>query len=176
MKQLNKKKNKCSSFVIPAFAGMSVSIAILFPLIALAADAQQSFQALRDAIELNNAADAGMQLSQASQPLYKRFVSYNLLPCLPKDTEYYSQQTLGNQMLIKALFTAPTGGRKLANLIFIQESGAWKFDLPQTLHRGLGKNWESHVNLTEQLYLMLRQQVGPDKLSCGMVNELIKAE
>ncbi len=70
----------------------------------------------------------------------------------------------------------PAGGGHyyVARLVFITAPGGIpKIDIPLSFRRGLGDDWESKIQLSEQLYLMMKQNMG-DKLTCDMLDDLIK--
>ena len=56
-------------------------------------------------------------------------------------------------------------------LALVQEQGQWKLDLPETLRRGIGPQWQDRLSAVEQLYLLLKSQLG-DKLNCEAIRGL----
>lgn len=145
----------------------------LLPLAAQAQSPQQGFDALAQAIR-EDKPDAGKaHVTADSAPLYDRFVSYGLFPCLPKDAAFISEQSAGGSSVVRASLTAPSGAKQIANLTFSKEGEQWKFNLPASLQRGLGERWDTKVHNAEQLYLLLRQQLG-DKLTCAAIQDIVK--
>lgn len=136
---------------------------------------EQSFADIRQAIVRNDAASLPARLTKASRPLFARFAQHGLLPCAPKDARLVKQDIKNERATLLTRFTAPDGDSKQARLIFSKEEGSWKLNLPATLERGMGKNWQTQVNTAEQLYLLIQQQLGPDA-SCHAVLALFKPQ
>jgi len=113
-------------------------------------------------------------ITQDSHPLFDRFASYKLMPCLPTDFTYVSEEKSEPHIIVKA--TMPIGGNmvNILRLVFTPGAdGSLKLDIPASLQRGLGEKWESKIQLSEQLYLMMRQNMG-DKLTCDTLTGLVK--
>ena len=91
----------------------------------------------------------------------------------PQNASYISQQNIGKNIVIHAN-SAQGNTRNSMRLIFTQEEGQWKLNVPESLHLGLGDNWEQQLNLTEQAYLIMKQQMGM-QLSCDAINNLANA-
>lgn len=143
-------------------------IALLFACPTYAADSppKQAFDALNQCVKASDAATCRTLITASSAPLYDRFISYGLLHCLPKEVAYISEEPAGNYTIIRA-----ATDKKTLRLSFVEEAGLWKLDIPNTLQAGIGANWQKQVNMTEQLYLLMRQQMG-GQLDCGMVRGL----
>ena len=58
-------------------------------------------------------------------------------------------------------------------LFFSQEQGKWKLDIPASLQSGIGNDWQKRVDMTEQVYLMLKQKLG-SKMDCSMLQAMVK--
>ncbi len=95
------------------------------------------------------------------------------MPCLPTDFTYESESVEDGQVVVKA--TMPAGGGKeyIIRLVFASTPQGVRFDIPASLKRGLGEKWENKIQMSEQIYLMMKQNMG-DKLNCDMLNGLIK--
>ena len=144
------------------------------PVLASDITARASFDALAAAVKANDAAKARAYLTQDSQSLYDRFVSYKLLACVPKDTVFVSEQPQGSYRLLKGSLTDLANKKRTARLLFSKENGEWKLNLPLTLRNGLGKNWQNQVHLSEQLFLIIRKQTG-GTFNCNDIRELAQA-
>jgi len=109
-------------------------------------------------------------ITASSVELFNRFASHDLLDCLPQTASYVSSKAEGETMQVRAHIT--TGQTKSTiRLTFQQEEDTWKLDIPETLRHGIGETWESQLAATEQVYLMLRSQMG-DNLNCSMIRNL----
>ena len=109
-------------------------------------------------------------ITASSIELFDRFTDYDLLDCLPQTASYLSSKADGKTMQVKANIT--TGQTKSTiRLTFQMEEDKWKLDIPETLRRGIGERWEGQLKATEQVYLMLRSQMG-DNLNCSMIRNL----
>ena len=139
---------------------------------ALAEDAAVQEAAIRvaDCVNTRDADACRSEITANSARMFERFVSYNLMDCLPQHATFVSSKPDGAMMRVRA--TVMMGDKEsTVRLIFQQEKGQWKLDIPETLHQGLGANWQNQLDATEQLYLMLRSQMG-DTLNCEMVTKL----
>lgn len=144
----------------------------LLPLAAHAADkrVQETASRLSACVRDRSAETCRDNMTASSVALFDRFASYNLMDCLPQSATYLSQKPEGAAMLVRA--TVVTNEKKsVVKLIFQQEEDRWKLDLPETLRRGIGENWEGQVDATEKVYLLLRSQMG-DNLNCTMIRNL----
>jgi len=111
-------------------------------------------------------------VTASSVALYNRFVSYDLLKCLPQPVTYVSQEHKGAQTIIRSSVMV-NGTQRFLRLIYVEEEGKWKLDIPESLHLSMGNNWEKQVNMTEQIYVMLKQQMG-EQFSCNTLLTLVK--
>lgn len=109
-------------------------------------------------------------LSAGSLSLFDRISNYRAMQCLPKKLTYLSQASENKHTLVRAS-TQLGGGIRYLRLSFLKEKGGWKLDIPHSLQTALGKNWESQVSLTEQVYQALQQRMG-DKLNCTAIENL----
>lgn len=145
---------------------------LLIPCAALATDTsvKTAVNEVAVCVHDRNAQACRNTITASSLGLFNRFVSYDLMDCLPQSAAYLSQKAEGTAMQVRATIT--TNDKKtIVRLIFQQEEDQWKLDIPETLRRGMGDNWEGQLNATEQVYLMLRSQMG-DKLNCTMIRNL----
>jgi hypothetical protein len=136
---------------------------------AATADIKSSFTQLAACLKANRA-DCGDYITASSFDIYRRFTSYGLLKCLPHDTAYVSQIPAGSHTIDRA-----KTDHHILRLLFAQEEGAWKLDIPETLQSGLGNNWEKQVHASEQVYLLMRQQMG-DRFQCDIFSNLLQQE
>lgn len=133
----------------------------------------QGFQSVRRCVMQNDSDYCRSILTPNSYTIFDRFFSYKLMPCLPTDFTYTSEGMASGHRIVK--LTMPAGGGMLyvLRLAFAETKEGIKLDVPASLKVGLGDNWESKINLSEQLYLMMKQNMG-DKLTCDMLNGLVK--
>lgn len=137
-------------------------------------DARGAFERLNECIGAGNAPACRPYLTRTSTELYDRFTGYGLLSCLPANARFLSEKQEGAFTIIRASAgQKPNGKRDTLRLAFAQEDGAWKLDVPESLRGAMGKNWRTQVNLTEQMYLVLRQRMG-GALDCNTVQALVK--
>lgn len=136
---------------------------------ALARTARETFDRLTGCIAHEDTAGCRALITSRSVGLYDRFASYGLLKCLPKDAAFQSQTRKDRGVIIRASMVN-NGRTRTARLVFMQEAGQWKLDAPESLHMGMGDNWEQQVNLTEQIYLMMKQNMG-GQLNCDAIRQ-----
>ena len=121
-------------------------------------------------VESRNEAACRDNITASSISLFSRFANYDLMDCLPQSVTYLSKKPMKKSMQVRA--QATTNDKKTnVRLVFQQEENVWKLDIPESLRQGIGENWESQLNATEQVYLLLKAQMG-DKLNCGMIRNL----
>lgn len=114
--------------------------------------------------------DCRSYITASSVELFDRFESYKLADCLPKSLEYVSEKTQRSHMAVRSRFQS--GGKPhIARLLLVEEENQWKLDIPETLRSGLGENWETQLNATEQVFLLMRQQMGGN-LNCAVLQNL----
>ncbi len=117
-----------------------------------------------------DASTCRQNITASSTAILDRFASYDLMDCLPQDAAYQSSKQEGDAMIVRA--TTTTDAKKnTIRLVFQQEEEEWKLDIPESLRRGLGDNWEQRLNGVEQVYLVLRSQMGGN-LNCAMIRKL----
>jgi len=147
---------------------------LLFSLPALADDLspRQSFDRLNYCIQNHSLPECRMHVTASSVEIYDRFASYDLARCLPKSAAYVSAKTTGDRSLIRASTGEPDNKRYM-RLVFSEEEGQWKFDLPESLRIGMGENWHKQLNASEQIYLMMKSQFG-GRLNCDALQSLVK--
>ena len=130
---------------------------------------RQDLAMLKHCIIENNTPYCRSILTPSSYDIFDRFVSYKLMPCLPTDFVYDSEETVGPRTTVKATMPASNKTHFVFRIVF-QDN---KIDIPESFHVGLGDKWENKIQLAEQLYLMMRQNLG-DKLTCDQLNDLVK--
>lgn len=110
-------------------------------------------------------------MTVSSHDVFNRFVSYKLMPCLPTDFRYDSEQKKAGKLIVKT-YLPPEGGITHSFRLVFQDD---RLDIPETFHVGFGENWQNKINLSEQLFLMMRQNM-QDKLTCDLLRDLAKPE
>lgn len=133
--------------------------------------AKSSFEHISECVQKGDVDGCHGLLTASSEPLYTRFVDYDLVSCLPKNIGYISQKKSGSHVIIRSSVSVGDNTR-YTRLAFVEEEGQWKLDVPESLRIGMGENWQKQIDATEQIYLMLRQQMG-NQLNCGMIENLV---
>jgi hypothetical protein len=148
---------------------------ISFPFLASAdTPGQAGFKAVRTCVMQNDANYCRSILTPDSLPFFERFNSYKLMPCLPTDFVYSGENAENGHITVKAVSPPVNGNIYTIRLVFQETPQGPKLDLPASFARGLGQNWQDKVNMGEQLYLLMRQNMG-DKLTCDQLDGLIKS-
>jgi len=147
----------------------------LFPAAANAVTpGQKGVDEVHHCIMENDPAYCHSILTPDSLSYFDRFTSYKLMPCLPTDFTYVSEEPAGDNIMARVSMPEGPGKAYVARLVFVNSpDGNPKLSLPLSFRRGLGENWENNLQLSEQLYLMMKQNMG-DKLTCDMLNDLVK--
>ncbi len=135
---------------------------------AFAAGPKESFTRINQCVTTQDTATCRDWITVSSVAIYDRFIADDLAKCLPKDAIYISQKQAGSEVIVRAGVNA---GSRTMRLVFVEEEGKWKLDVPESLHLGIGDNWEQQLNLTEEAYAMMKQYMG-DKLNCAMLQNL----
>ncbi len=135
---------------------------------------RESFDRINACIKKQDTSTCRQHVTASSIQLYDRFVSYGLTDCLPKDANFVSQTPAGKSVLIRAS-TNDGGKERFMRLLFVQEEDRWKLDVPESLHTAMGDNWQNQVNLIEQIYLLMKQNMG-DKLNCTMIRDMARSK
>lgn len=143
-------------------------ILLALPGAALAqSEGRQAFEAIKQCVMQNDREYCHSVLTPDSFPLFDRFYSYRLMPCLPTDFTYESEHRIGDALQVKA--TLPAENNKVRRLRMMFHSG--KLDILESLRVGLGEKWEERVNMAEQLFLFLRANSGGE-FKCDDVQAL----
>jgi hypothetical protein len=149
---------------------------LLLPLSAPAATpGSQGFANVHACVMQNDPGYCHTILTPNSYDLFDRFVSYKLMPCLPTDFAYISEEHGAARTMVKTSMQAGGGQQYILRLVFADTTAGEKLDIPASLERGFGEKWQDKIQLAEQLYLLMRQNMG-DKLTCDMLNDLIKPQ
>jgi hypothetical protein len=158
------RRRAISAFLFPA---------VFLPATALSLEptAQDTFKQLHQCIKSEKLYQCREDITADSVTLYDRFDSYGLVNCLPDDITFVSEKRSKEQAIVRAKTTINKEMRFL-RLVFSDEEGRWKFDIPSSLKQAIGDDWENKVKVTEQLYLVLRKQFG-NKLDCASVRALV---
>lgn len=136
--------------------------------------ARNSFEQINNCTRREDAQSCRDLFTASSISLYDRFMSYGLVNCLPKDAQYDSQQNLGKTVLIRASVT-DLGKKRYMRMFFVEEEGQWKLDVPESLHTAMGKDWKKQIEITENIYLLMRKQFG-EKLDCNTIRSLVNVK
>ena len=67
------------------------------------------------------------------------------------------------------------GKKRYMRLFFVEEEGTWKLDVPESLRTAMGKDWQKQVEITENIYLLMRSQFGA-KLDCNTIRSLVNVK
>jgi hypothetical protein len=137
------------------------------------ASPQSSFGRIIQCVKKEDTHGCRQLLTASSVSLYDRFVSYDLMRCLPKNASYISHQKSNGAVILRASATVG-GNKRYMRLMLSEEEGQWKLDVPESLRLGMGENWEKQIQMTEQLYLVMKQQMGV-QLTCEMAENLARA-
>ena len=108
-------------------------------------------------------------ITKGSQALYTRFTNHDLMGCLPSKVIYMSEQAYGKSIVVRASSQVNDTTRYM-RLVLSKES-LWKLDIPASLKLSMGENWEKQVEMTEKIYLMMKQQMGA-QLNCEAIRAL----
>lgn len=141
------------------------------PALSLEPTAHDTFKLLHKCIKSETLHQCREDITADSVALYDRFDGYGLVNCLPEDITFVSEKRSKEQAIVRAKTTINKEMRFL-RLVFSDEEGRWKFDIPSSLKQAVGNDWENKVKITEQLYLALRKQFG-NKLDCKSVQALV---
>ncbi len=161
------------------FLFLPLGVVFLRPGDSLADDAAGAFDRLRTCIMANDVPGCKALVTPNSWDLYDRFTGYGLLQCLPTNWVVESQKQAGAHIILNASMPASNTTKYLLHLAYF--SGSHKLgydptpllDIPYSLKMGLGERWEGKVKLAEQLYLMMKANLG-DKLTCDKLQPLLK--
>jgi hypothetical protein len=150
------------------FCLLSVQAQAIMP----ATTGQIGLAEVKQCVMQNDAAYCHSIMTPESYAFFDRFESYKLMPCLPSDFTYESEQPAGSKIIVKANLQAAANKHYIFRLVFDQTASGPKINIAESFHAGLGEKWENKVQLSEQLYLMMKQNMG-DKLTCDMLNNLL---
>lgn len=148
-----------------------------FALFAMPASAsnvgKEGFNGVKQCVMRNDAAFCDKVITDSSKPLFERFASHKLMPCLPTNFSYVSEKKAGGYTIVKATMPTPNNKHHNLHLAFTNQSGEVKLDVPESLRMGLGEKWQNKIQLAEQLYLLLQANAGGN-LKCDQLAGLIK--
>lgn len=148
-----------------------LAVVSLLPLQASATPAEVGFEQAKQCIMQNDATFCHKVLTAESYPLFDRFMSYKLMPCLPTDFTYKSESTEAGFTVVKATQPAPDNRVRIIRLAFT--AADTKLDVPASLRIGLGEDWQNKLQLAENIFLMLRANAGGN-LTCDQLEGLVK--
>ena len=124
---------------------------------------------LRDCILNNDSGGCRSLLTTASYSLFDRFASYKLLVCVPSNWTVESQKRQGNATILTVSIPASNRSRYITKLVY----QGTKLDLPASLRLGMGEKWENKIKFSEQIYLMMKQNLGA-KLTCDTISSIVE--
>ena len=144
---------------------------LIVPMPSLADTLARDAGAMMRCMQARNAPTCRTYLTTNSYALYDRFISYNLMPCLPDRGDYRTHKAISKQYA-KTRFRIHVGAKEYMTTLYLKRSAKhWQLDLPYTLNKALGENWQKHITLMEQSYLLAKQYFG-DKLTCDTVRAI----
>ena len=129
----------------------------------------QSLSQMRKCVMDNDKKYCKSVITPSSYEYFDKFVTYKLMPCLPTDFVYESEQKSGDKTILRA--SIPAGGGMSQFFRVVISNG--KIDIPESFHVGFGENWQNKIQMSEQIFLMMKQNMG-DKLTCDMLTNLLK--
>jgi len=133
----------------------------------------QGFKAIKQCIMQNDTGLCHASMTQSSYEIFDKFTAYKLMPCLPTDFKYESEHKSGTKTIVKAEMPQDNANKYIFHMVFVKQDEEVKLDLPETLRVGLGDNWQDKLNMSEQLFLMMRQNM-QDELTCDVLINLVK--
>jgi len=131
----------------------------------------QGVAQIRQCVMGNDATLCHNFLTSGSFAIFDKFSGYGLMPCLPTNFTYKSERTSGNKTTVTAEMPADDKTNYLFRMVFVNDGGRIKLNLPETLRTGLGEDWKDKLDFSEQLFLMMRQNMH-DKLTCDVLRDL----
>lgn len=144
-------------------------LSFLVLLYAAPAHASVPVDQLKECILNNDAPGCRALLTPASYSVFDRFAAHKLLVCVPSNWTVESQKQQGATTIVTASIPASNRARYITRLVYQGD----KLDLPSTLRLGMGERWENKINLAEQLYMMMKQNMG-SKLTCDTIAGIIE--
>lgn len=135
---------------------------------------RQAFNSINRCVQSGDVAHCRNFVTASSVDVFDRFTADNFARCLPADASYISEQTSASQSVIRASI-GEGNNKRFMRVILAWEENEWKLDLPETLRRGIGERWENQLNLAEQAYLTMKNQLGID-LNCSALQNIVKAK
>lgn len=132
----------------------------------------QGLNSIKHCIMENDATICHASLTPNSFEIFDKFSGYKLMPCLPTDFSYESESKSGESTIVKATMPEDERNDYVFNLVFLNTGKQMKLDIPATLHLGLGENWRNKLDISEQLFLMMRNNM-KDKLTCNVLHDLV---
>lgn len=137
---------------------------------------RQGLGEIKQCIMQNDTVLCHQTMTPSSYPIFDKFSGYRLMPCLPTDFSYKSEHKSGDETIVKASMPEDSTTNYEFRLVFVKDGGGQvKLDLPETLHIGLGDNWQDKLNTSEQIFLMMKQNM-QDKLTCDVLLNLVKPD
>lgn len=132
----------------------------------------QGFKAIKQCIMQNDTRTCHAAMTQGSYEIFDKFSSYQLMPCLPTDFKYQSERNAGAKTIVKAEMPQDNNNNYYFRMVFVKQASQEKLDLPATLHAGLGDNWQNKLDTSEQIFLLMRQNM-QGKLTCDVLQNLV---
>lgn len=153
---------------------IAVFLAFLaLPTLAFATPGMRGFEQTKQCVMRNDAAYCHQVITPSSWPWLEKFQNYQLMPCLPTDLSYENEKTEGGVTTVVAAIPVSDTRQSILRLLFVNGPSGPLLDLPRTFARGFGPNWQNKLQMAEQLYLMMRQNLGTSP-SCDMLTGLLK--
>lgn len=152
------------------------TLLLFFPFTAQAQTAQGTVEEMHNCLK-REASACGSYFTESSQELYQKALARNGARCLPEEITYASEKEFfiagmpkGSHRLVRIRFVA---GEEVhySNLVVTREQQSWKLNLPQSLRRSLGENWQRYVNASEAALLLAETQL-KQPVPCEMIRSL----
>ncbi len=155
---------------------LTLCLSVLIPLLPTqshASTGKKGFEALKQCVMQNDATLCHEAITTDSRELFDRFASYKLMPCLPTNFTYESEQQANEFTIVKTSMPAPDNRQHILRLAFADSEGKPRLNINESLRIGLGDNWQNKIQMAENLFLMIRANAGGD-FSCNQLNGLVK--
>ncbi len=127
--------------------------------------------AIKQCVMQNNIKLCHETMTPNSYEILDKFSRYQLMPCLPTDFHYVGEQAAGDRITVRAEMPADNKTNYTFRMVFVNSDNKMKLDLPETLRTGLGENWKNKVDMSEQIFLLMKQNM-KDKLTCDVLRDL----
>jgi hypothetical protein len=150
-----------------------LALFLCVPALAFATPGMRGFEQTKQCVMQNDSGYCHRIVTPSSYPWLEKFQNYKLMPCLPTDLTYDSEKTGGGITTVVTTVPVSSSQQSILRLLFVDTPSGPLLDLPRTFARGFGNNWQNKLQMAEQIYLMMRQNLGTNP-SCEMLTGLLK--